>query len=131
MMVIHTVGLAALDKGRFSAAIRRHQTEFCTGFREPLMAQAAKNAAAGLQTDFSPCKGILQARLRRHYREIFAGVVRRIGSWRGREGGFFEQSEVIQGFGSWKKNFADLSAEQMLFKKRSKLPFFTTSCVLQ
>jgi len=46
---------------------------------------------------FAPCKGILLTRMGRHYREIFTGVVRRIGSWRGRGGGGFRSDRGITG----------------------------------
>jgi len=62
---------------------RRLREQFCVGFR----------------LAFDPCKGILQARLSRHYREIFAAVVGRIRAWSGRDGGIFGQSEALQGFG--------------------------------
>jgi hypothetical protein len=52
----------------------------------------------------------LQARLSRHYREIFAAVVGRIRAWSGREGRFFGQSEGLQGFG-W------MSRVQIFFHK--------------
>ncbi|MCY1291354.1 hypothetical protein D9M70_405400 [compost metagenome] len=47
--VFHTALLAALDlkESFFAAAIRRHQTEFCTGFREPLMGAASVDRLCG------------------------------------------------------------------------------------
>jgi hypothetical protein len=41
----------------------------------------------------------LQARLSRHYREIFAAVVGRIRTCGGEEEGIFGRSEGLQGFG--------------------------------
>lgn len=37
----------------------------------------------GLQVGVIPCKGILQARLRRHYKDFFAYVLRRNSSQKG------------------------------------------------
>jgi hypothetical protein len=45
---------------------------------------------------FAPCKGILLTRMGRHYREIFTGVVRRIGE--AGEGVDFDPTEGLQGF---------------------------------
>ena len=60
----------------------------------------------GLQTGFSPCKGILQPRLSAHYKEIFSPVVRRNGTRRGRRGAFSGWSEGLQGFGGGSFFFA-------------------------
>jgi hypothetical protein len=47
-MVFHTVGLTALDlKESFFAAKAGNKTEFCTGFREPLMGAASVKRECG------------------------------------------------------------------------------------
>ncbi|MDR8364886.1 hypothetical protein [Pseudomonas sp. JL3] len=53
----------------------------------------------GFRLAFHPCKGILQARLSAHYKEIFGPVVRRNGTRSGRRGAFSGWSEGLQGFG--------------------------------
>ncbi len=62
-------------------------------------AEIGDDVGVGFRLAVHPCKGILQARLRPHYMEIFTVVVGRIRAWHGREGGFFGRSEGLQGFG--------------------------------
>ncbi|WP_139207957.1 MULTISPECIES: hypothetical protein [unclassified Pseudomonas] len=53
----------------------------------------------GLQAALIPCKGILQARLRRHYKDFFAYVLRRNGSQKASRRAYPRGSEYLQGFG--------------------------------
>ncbi|KPN93803.1 hypothetical protein AL066_02765 [Pseudomonas nunensis] len=67
---------------------------------KPLMgAEKMNRFCMGFGLAAYPCKGILQARLRPHYREKNRAVVRRNGTENGRRGRFFDRSEGLQGFG--------------------------------
>jgi len=58
-MVVHTVALTALDlKESFFAAKAGNKTEFCTGFREPLMgATSVKRYCGAPDWRFIPVRG--------------------------------------------------------------------------
>jgi hypothetical protein len=60
----------------------------------------------GFRLAFHPCKGILQARLSAHYKEIFSPVVRRNSTRSSRRGAFSGWSEGLQGFGGGSFFFA-------------------------
>jgi hypothetical protein len=77
----------------------------------------------GFRLAIHPCKGILQARLRPHYREKNAVVVGRIRAWSGREGRFFGQSEGLQGFGGMQIFFHKFF-RAVLFKNEQKIGVF-------
>jgi hypothetical protein len=62
-------------------------------------AENVSRFCVGFRLAFHPCKGILQARLSAHYKEIFDPVVRRNGTRSGRRGAFSGWSEGLQGFG--------------------------------
>ncbi|MDT9677720.1 hypothetical protein F6R97_24635 [Pseudomonas sp. JV414] len=62
-------------------------------------AENVSRFCVGFRLAFHPCKGILQARLSPHYKEIFGPVVRRNGTRSGRRGAFSGWSEGLQGFG--------------------------------
>ncbi len=67
--------VAAADAGNKQKNVRVILKRLCTrGGDEPLR---------GLQAGLIPCKGILQARLRRHYKDFFAYVLRRNSSQKG------------------------------------------------
>jgi hypothetical protein len=128
-LVFHTAVLAALD------------SVFCSGTRRQIniilygvpRASDGRNQhrmlLRGFRLAIHPCKGILQARLRPHYREIFPVVVGRIRAWSGREGRFFGQSEGLQGFGGCRFFFVKMACNRFCSKNNQKTAFFTTSCV--
>ncbi|CAI8828430.1 hypothetical protein EMIT0P4_250027 [Pseudomonas sp. IT-P4] len=81
----------------------------------------------GFRLAFRPCKGILQARLRPHYREVLRAVVRRNGSRIGRRGPFFGWSEGLQGFeGRWRGKifFPDFLPRIIFVQEITKKGFF-------
>ena len=83
--------VAAADAGNKQKNVRVIPERRCTrGGDWPLR---------GLQAGVIPCKGILQARLRRHYKDFFAYVLRRNSSQKGWRVGYPRGSEGLQGFG--------------------------------
>ncbi|UZE16700.1 hypothetical protein LOY70_22865 [Pseudomonas sp. B21-054] len=83
--------VAAADAGNKQKNVRVILKRLCTqGGGEPLRR---------LQAGVIPCKGILQARLRRHYKDFFAYVLRRNGPRRSWWVAFPRGSEGLQGFG--------------------------------
>ena len=100
-LVFHTAVLAAVDLKEivFCSSTTQAINRILYGCSEATDGRRkCEQLLRGLQTGVFPCKGILQARFTRHYREIFGRVVRRNGTEKGRQEAFLGRSEGLQGF---------------------------------